>query len=221
MNRIENSNKFNSPSLFEVPALIISNKRNSEQFNINRILLLSIRFMRFIEVSQFIRIKNYKKKVMIYFISLDEFTKNLGRIIQVTKRSKAFPLRISGGKQRIGRFYPTSSFATLSGAVINDNNVEVFSDYHLYLSSFKLLKSNIIRQLNSLFVSIVGLNQPHSIIFGDILNNQVNFKKSFALSLVTNKSNYNYLTPPYYTIFNDEKLVRKLYENALIFKYFF
>jgi hypothetical protein len=177
--------------------------------------------MRFLDISKFIRLRNYKKKVMIYFITLDEFTKDRGRIIQVTKRSKAYPLQVISTKNHIQRLFPVNGFASLSGGMLNDNRVEVLYDNHLYLSSFKHIKGMLSKTIGSLFTLLVNSTQPQSIIFGDSLATKTFFKKnsvSFLPKLF--KKTFNYLTPPSNLIINDERFIYQLYNNPILFKYF-
>ena len=218
---LDNTNLDNTNLDNNIPILMFTNKIWSEQYNLNRIILLSLRFMPFIDVSKFIRLKNYKKKVMIYFISLNEFNKDRGRLIQVTKRSKAFPLQIVGAKNYIKKLYPISCFATLSGSISNDNKVEVLYDNHLLLSSFNKIKNIIVRTVNTLFTLLVNSTQPQNIIFGDSLSVKTNSKKNSITYLSNiNKTVFNYLTPPSNLIINDERFIYNLYKNPIIFKYF-
>lgn len=207
--------------LDNIPVLTFATQLGSDQYNLNRIILLSSRFMRFLDISKFIRFKNYKKKIMIYFISLDEFTKDRGRLIQVTKRSKAYPLQIIGSKNFIKRLYPINCFGSLSGAVSNDNKIEVLCDNHLYISSLKHTKGVLLKTVSSLFTLLVNSTQPQNIIFGDSLGIKTSFKGNNIDLLPKHTSNsFNYLTPPSNLILNDERFIHQLYCNPTLFKYF-
>lgn len=204
-----------------IPVLIFANQLWSEQYNLNRIVLLLSRYMPFINVSKFIRLRSYKKKIMIYFLTPKEYTKDTSHILSVTKRSKSFSLQMIGAKNHIKRLYPVSGFATLMGSVSNDNKLEVLADNHLYLSSYKHIKNLLSRTISSLFIILVNLTQPQNIIFGDSLKMLGMFSKKTpkALTTLLNPS-WNYPVPTSNLLFNDTRFTSDLYNNPILFKYF-
>jgi hypothetical protein len=198
---------------YNLGSLYLHNKALKHLKVLKNVVSLSQRFIFSLQIQQFKRKLREKTFSCFYHISPEEFF--ISSVMYVTTQTKYIPLhglRINPSNKV---FTPKRGLLNIAKTNLNDNLLELNCDNHLIDSFYQKTNKNLYNTLRGATSSLMTINHN-------------NFKYNDSLSLFRYKSiestinnDLSTLKSKTYLLFNDIRQISNLYNNPLLFKYFF